>query len=84
MTCNINFTGKQNILPCLAHSSEKYDVKFALEGITNQETYVISELGESYVSNNVTEHQTSMENFHQVSLKVLTFYSVLSKILLKN
>ena len=56
MQCNINVTEKQNTLPAFAHCSGRYDVKFLLEGVTDQETYLISKPSDNFVSVKVTEN----------------------------
>ena len=64
LICNINVTEKQNILPCFAHFSGRYDLKFVLEGITNQETFIISKPGDNFVSVKVKERQMSIKSSH--------------------
>ena len=44
-SCNFLLSEKQQSLPCFALNSGCYDVKYVIDGITNQETNIISKQG---------------------------------------
>ena len=48
--CNFRISEKQRTLPCFGHNAGKYDIKFVIDGITDEKTDVISKPGENYIS----------------------------------
>ena len=75
MQCNINFTEKRNTLSSFVHCLGRYEIKFVLEGITNQETYIIFKPGDNFVSVQVTEKSDEHVNF---SLNFVDSFNFLS------
>ena len=74
MQCNINVTEKQNYFLFCAFF-RRYDGKFGLEGVTNQETYTISEPGDNFVSFKLTEKTDENQKFSLNSVDSFNFLS---------
>ena len=56
LRCNIQVTEKRQTLPCIAHNSSNYDVRFILDGNTNEHTTsILSKTGDSYIKVDVNQ-----------------------------
>ena len=54
-SCNFMISEKQKTLPCFAHNGSNYDIRYVIDGVTNQSTKIISKSGEKFISVMITE-----------------------------
>ena len=75
-SCNFLIIEKQKTLPCIAHNEGRYDIRYVIDGITDETTEIIWKSGDNFISVKLTEKYG--ENYKKYSLNFVDSFNFLS------